>query len=1043
MLRWIVGSSLKFPFLVVAVAAGLMIFGFQALARMPVDAFPEFAPPQVEIQTSCLGLSAAEVESLVTVPLENALSGVPGRDVIRSASEPQLSYIRVLFKQGTDLIRARQLVEERIADIAPTLPSWSLAPILMPPTSATARVMKIGLSSKTISLMQMSTIAFYNIRARLLKVPGVANVAIWGMRRDTMQVLVDPQRLLTNNVTLDEVMTAAGDSADAGNLSFSDGAVVGTGGFVENANQRLLVTHVLPVVTPSDLAKVPIKTQDGRQVPLSTVADVVEGFPPLAGDAVINGGPGLMLIVEKLPWGNTLQVTQGVDKALDEMRPGLAGIQIDSNIFRAASFVTTALNDLTKALLIGIVLVLIVLGFFLFEWRSALISAITIPLSLTSAIVVLDIRHTTLNTMILAGLVISIGAVVDDAIVDMENITRRLRISRQQGDKRSTASIVLEASIEVRGAVVYASFIEVFALLPVFFLGGLSGSFFRPLAISYALAVMVSLVVALVFTPALSFILLRHAKLERRGDSPLVRLLKRGYQRGLGRIVRNPRWAYVVVGIIVIAGVSVLPFMGESLFPTFKERDFLILFVTTPGTAVAEENRMMTRLCTELRAIPGVRDFGCHIGQGLLGEEISGVNQGEAWISIDPKADYDKTLAAVTKVVDGYPGLFHQVETYLNERIDETLTGASNALVVRIYGEDLSTLWSKADDVAQVMKNVKGVVDQHTDLQENEPQINVEVNLAAAQKYGIKPGDVRRASSTIMAGEEVGTIFRGGVTYDVDVWGTPEARANPTLIADTLLDTPSGGHVRLGDIATVAIKPTPNDIARENGSRYIDVSANVSGRSLNAVVKDLQQQLKTVSFPVGYHAELQGEYAEREAAQNRLLILAIAAAIIILLLLITSFGSWRLAVLSFVTLPMALVGGVLAAYAGGGIVTIGTLVGFFTVLGIVARNGIMMITHFQHLEKYEGEAFGPALVMRGAKERLAPILMTALATAFALVPLAIAGNIPGQEIEYPMALVILGGLVTSTLLNLFVVPSLYLRFAKPKGRWFQRRGTSA
>jgi CzcA family heavy metal efflux pump len=1039
MLRWIVKSSLKFPFLAVAVAFGIMVFGFTHLTKMPVDVFPEFAPPRIEIQTACLGLSAAEVEQLVTVPLENILNGVPGRDVIRSSSVPQLSFIQVLFHQGTDLLAARQGVQELLSTVAVNkIPSWALPPTMLPPVSATARVLKIGLSSKTESIVDMSMTAFYRIRPRILQVPGVANVAIWGLHMDSLQVQVDPRRLLANNVSLDEVTQATADSADAGQLLFSEGAVIGTGGFLETANQRMAVNHVLPVIGPADLAKVPIQTQTGSLVKLSDVANVVQGSPPLVGDAVINGGPGLMLVVEKLPWGNTLDVTRGVEQALKEMSPGLPDLQIDTTIFRAASFVTTAFDDLTRSLLLGIVLVLIVLGVFLFEWRSALISAITIPLSLTAAIVVLYLRGTTINTMVLAGLVIAIGAVVDDGIVDMENITRRLRIYREQGIKKSTASIVLEASLEVRGAVVYATFIEVAALLPVFLLGGLTGSFFRPLAISYSLAVLVSLVVALVVTPALSLILLRKAKLHR-GASPLVRLLKRGYNPAITRIVQRPRWAYIVVAVAIIAGVAVVPFLGESLFPTFKESDFLIHFVTAPGTSLPEEVRIVTGLQAELRAIPGVRDVGSHIGQGVLGEEIVGTNHSEGWVSIDPKADYDKTLAAIDDVVAGYPGIFHDVETYLNERIEETLTGASNALVVRIYGEDLDTLRSTAADVQKVMGKVPGVVDEHTDLQENVPQVNVEVDLVAAQKYGLKPGDVRRAASIISASLEVGTIYRGGKAYTVDVWGTPEARANPELIADTVLDTPDGGHVRLGDVASVAIKPTPNQISRENSARFINVSANVRGRDLGAVVNDLNAALATVEFPVGYHAELLGEYAERQAAQSRLLIFGVVAGIIILLLLVTVYGSWRLAVLTFVTTPMALVGGALAIYASGGVLTIGAVVGFFTVLGVVARNGIMMITHFQHLERYEGEEFGPALVTRGASERLSPILMTALATAFALIPLVVLGNIPGQEIEYPMAIVILGGLVTSTLLNLFVIPSLYLRFAKPRGRWFQRR----
>jgi len=383
--------------------------------------------------------------------------------------------------------------------------------------------------------------------------------------------------------------------------------------------------------------------------------------------------------------------------------------------------------------------------------------------------------------------------------------------------------------------------------------------------------------------------------------------------------------------------------------------------------------------------------------------------------------------------VDGYPGLYRDVLTYLSERVQEVLTGASEPVVVRIYGQDLSVLRSKAEEVRKILAGVEGVVEEHVDLQVDEPQIEVEVNLAEAQRYGLKPGDVRRAAGILVAGEEVGDVFRAGRAYDVQVWSTPQTRANPNMISDLLIDTPGGGQVRLAQVATVSIQPTPNVIDRENASRRIDVAANVRGRDLGSVVKDIERGLEQVQFPLEHRAELLGEYAERQVAQNRMLIFAIAAGIGVFLLLVTSFGSWRLALLSFVTLPMALVGGVLAAFAGGGVISLGSLVGFFTVAGIVARNGIMMISHFQHLERYEGEAFGPALVLRGARERLSPILMTALATGLALVPLAISGNIPGQEIEYPMALVILGGLATSTLLNLFVVPSLYLRFAKTNG----------
>jgi CzcA family heavy metal efflux pump len=1035
MMRWIVGSSLKFRYLVVAVAAAMVFLGVGQLRQLPVDVFPEFAPPRVEIQTACIGLSASEVEALVTTPLEETFNGLPGLDVLRSKSVEQLSSIQLIFNRGTDLIEARQLVAERLATVTPTLPTWAAPPVMLHPLSSTSRVMKIGLSSNTLSTIDMSMISYWTIRARLLRVPGVANVAIWGERLQMMQVQVDPKRLKENRVSLDKVMNVTADALDAGILRFSNGAVIGTGGFVDTPNQRLNVQHKLPIVTPDDLAQVAVEKRNGKPLLLGDVADVVEDHQPLIGDAVINDGPGLMLIVEKLPWGNTLDVTRGVEAAIDQMRPGLPGMEIDTTIFRPASFVETAIDNLSRALLIGSLLVILILIFFLFEWRSAIISAVAIPLSLLAAGMVLYARGATINTMILAGLVISVGVVVDDAIIDIENIVRRLRLHRLATGDRSTAStarIVLEASLEVRSAIVYATLINVVAVLPVFFMEGLTGAFFQPLAFSYALAVLVSMVVALTVTPALSLILLRNAPLERR-QSPLVRWLQRGYVAILGRIIRSPRPAMASVVVIALLGIAVVPGLGQSLLPDFKERDFLMHWVTSPGTSHPEEVRITTEASKELRAIPGVRNFGAHIGQALLADEVYGVHFGENWISVDPNVDYDKTLANIQEVVDGYPGLRRDVQTYLKERIREVLTGGGEAIIVRISGPDLDVLREKAEEVRKAVAGVDGVVEDHVDLQVDLPQVDVTVDLAKAQQYGVKPGDVRRAAATLMAGEEVGDIFRDGKAYDIQVWSKPEVRNSLSDIRGLLIDTPGGGHVQLADVADVTLKPTPNAIEREGSTRKIDVGANVRGRPLGAVVGDVEDRLAQVQFPLGYSYDLIGELAERQAANERLQGYAIAAGIGILLLLVVAFGSWRLAAVAFLTLPMALVGGLLAAYSfSAGIVSLGSLVGFFTVLGIAARNGIMLISHCQHLEKYEGETFGPALVLRGAKERLAPILMTALATGLALVPLVVAGDIPGAEIEHPMAIVILGGLVTSTLLNLFIIPALYLRFGKSR-----------
>ena len=1027
-MRWIVGSSLRYRWLVLFAAATIVIFGIGGTRNAAVDVFPEFAPPRVEIQTIAIGNSSEQVEELITIPLEDQLNGIEGLEEMRSKSVADLSSIELIFSRETDLYHARQLVQERLTAATPTLPTWASPPVMMPPLSSTSRVMKIGLTSDELNLMEMSTISYWKIRQRLLRVDGVANVAIWGERLQQQHVEVDPEKLAENGVSLEQVMNVTADSLDAGLLRYSEGAVIGTGGFVETPSQRLEVRNVLPIVGPDDLAEVPLEGRDGEVLRLAEVANVAEGHQPLHGNAVINDGPGLMLVVQKFPGANTLQVTRGVEEAIDELRPGLPGMDIDTTIFRPATFIEAAIDNLTTALLLGVLLVILILVAFLFEWRTAFISLIAIPLSLIAAVLVLEQLDTTINVMVLAGLVVAIGVVVDDAIIDVENIVRRLRQNRSEGTGQSTFDIVLEASVEVRTAITYATLINVVAVVPVFFLQGLSGAFFQPLVLSYGLAVLVSMVVALTVTPALCLILLSRGH-ERR-ESPLLRVLKRGYSAVLARVIRTPRPAIGIAAVCLLAGVVAVPTLGTILLPDFKERDFLMHWLTKPGTSAEEETRITVRACKDLREIPGVRNCGSHIGQAFLADEVYGVDFGENWISVSPKVDYDTTLDAVQKTVDSYPGLYGDVQTYLRERVKEVLTGTSESIVVRIYGPDLEVLRAKSDEISGRIQNIDGVVDAHADLQEDLPHVAVEVKPAAAQRYGLKPGDVRRQAGVLVASEEVGDIFRGGKAYDVHVWSTPETRNSLTSMRELPIDTPGGDQVALEEVADVRIAPTPNAIEREQQSRRIDVGANVEGRDLGSVVAEVEDSLSGVEFPREYHAEVLGESTELATAQKDLLIYGIAAAILILLLLQVSFGSWRLAVLLFLTLPMALVGGVLAVRMGDGILSLGSLIGFLTVFGIAARNGILMISHFQHLEREEDETFGPALVLRGAKERLAPILMTASATGLALVPLAVAGSIPGNEIEHPMAIVILGGLITSTLLNLFVLPSLYLRFGK-------------
>jgi Cu/Ag efflux pump CusA len=524
-------------------------------------------------------------------------------------------------------------------------------------------------------------------------------------------------------------------------------------------------------------------------------------------------------------------------------------------------------------------------------------------------------------------------------------------------------------------------------------------------------------------------LLLGRSKLEHR-VSPIVPLLQGAYTNVLGRLIRTPRSAYLTIGVIVLIGMLILPRLGQQLLPSFKERDFLMHWVSKPGTSLTEMDRISTKACQELRTIPGVRNCGSHIGQALFMDEVYGVYFGENWISIDPAVDYNATIAKVQEMVDGYPGLRRDVQTYLKERVKEVLSGSSHAIVIRLFGPDLDILRGKADELKSSLESVKGIKDLQIELIDNMPHIEVKVNLVAAQRYGLKPGDVRRAAATIVNSVEVGDIFREGKVFDVNVKGTPNTRTNLDSIKNMLIDTPGGGHVLLSQVAEIKIAPTPNAIRRERNSRRLDVEADVEGRDLAAVVKDVQDKVSGISFPLEYHSEMLGEFAELQAAQRNLIGLAIAAVFGIFLMLQASFRSWRLAGLAFLALPAALVGGVIAAFIGGGVVSLGTLVGFLTVLGIAARNGIMLINHYQHLEQRENMRFGPELVLRGARERLAPILMTALVTGLGLLPLVVGGNIPGHEIEHPMAIAILGGLVTSTMLNLFVIPTLYLRFAK-------------
>lgn len=1021
MIRWLIQTSLQLRIAVVAITVILMFLGSRTLMESTAfDVFPEFAPLLVEVQTEAQGLSTTDVESLITVPIENALSGVAKLDKMRSKSVLGLSSVVLYFQKDANLTQVRQLVQERLTHLSATLPVAAKPPVILSPLSSTSRVLKIGISSKTMSQIDMTTLAKWTIRPRLMAVPGVANVAIWGQRDRQLQIQIDPERLRTHGVSVDQIVKAS-----------QDALRIEGGGFIDTPNQRLSVSHMMNLTSAQDLAKIPVGLNNGVPLNLDRVATLTEGFPPPIGDAVVNHGPGLLLIVEKQPWGNTLEVTHKVEEALDSLRPGLKGLEIDSSIFRPATFIEMSLHNLNHAMLLGCLLVILVLAFFLNNWRTALISVLAIPTSLLVAALALQYQGGTLNTMVLAGLIIALGEVVDDAIIDVENIMRRLKLNKVSENPQSPFLVVLNASLEVRSAVVYGSVIVALVLLPVLMLEGVSGSFFRPLALSYMTAIIASLFVALTLTPALALLLLPKSAGEQK-EPPLVNWLKPRYEKHLTQLLDRKKQVTGIMAATILTGLLALPFLGEEFLPHFKEYDFLMHWVEKPGTSIDAMRRITIQVSDELLAIPGVRNFGAHIGRAEVADEVVGPNFTELWVSLDPKVPYEATVAKIQNVIDGYPGLYRDVLTYLRERIKEVLTGSSATLVVRIYGDNLDVLRGKAQEVYAAMKPVKGVVDLKVQPQVLVPQVEVHVRNEAASQFGITPGDVRRTAGIFLKGIKVGEFHEDQNSFDIVVTGTPSMRQDLSALRQVLITTPTGETVPLRDVADVIIAPTPNLISREMASRYTEVTCNVAGRDLGSVARDIEQKLKSVPFDKGYHPELLGEYAAQQASKDRIMLFSFISLIGIIIILHADFRSIRLMLLILLSLPFALFGGLVGVILTGGVLSLGSLIGFVTVLGIAARNSIMLISHYRHLQLEEGKPFNATLIIQGAKERLSPILMTALAAMLALLPLVFGGEKPGQEIEHPMAIVIVGGLISSTVLNLFILPVMYGLFGQPE-----------
>jgi CzcA family heavy metal efflux pump len=1045
MIGAIVRSSLRFRLLVVAIAAGVLAVGLVQLREAPVDVLPEFTPPYVEIQTEAPGLSANEVEQLITVPLEaDLLNGVFGVDVIRSRSVPGLSSIVLVFEPGSDLYRSRQLVQERLTQ-AHALPNVSEPPTMLQPRSSSSRVLMIGLASDRLSPIARSVIARWTVRPRLMGVPGVANVAIWGMRDQQLQVQVDPERLRDREVTLDQVIETAGNAQVVSPLSFLEGSTPGTGGFIETPTQRLQVRNVLDrIADPKELGKVPVEGTAGR-LRLSDVADVRVDHQPLIGDAVVGDRDGLLLVVEKFPGASTPEVTRGVEEALDELAPGLSGLRTDTSVFRPATLIDHAIDNLALALITAAVLLALALAAFLFRWRSVVVALATIPVSLVAAALVLDLLGQTFNAISFAGLAVALVLMIDDAVVGAENVSRRVRPRREPAE-RPVSGVVLEATRETRSPLMYATLIALLAIVPVAVMEGRPGAFFQPLVVTYVLAVAAATLVALTLAPALSFLLFSRGS-PRGHESPLVRWLGGRYAGALSRVVRRPRAMLVAAVAAVLLALAALPLLGTSLIPSFEDRDVLVRLDGEPGTSNPRMTAIATTLGRELRGVPGVDNVGAHVGRAVTGDQVVDVNSAELWVSIDSAADHDATLARIEEAAGRTRGAQAGVVTYTAQKMSDVgalddgdgasagdglnvLTGTDEPLVVRVYGQDLATLTREADRVRRLVGGVDGVVDARVEKPVTQPTIEIETDLARAQRHGVKPGDVRRAEATLLHGIRVGSIFAEQKVFDVVVQGVPATRESVASVRNLLIDGSDGGHLRLGQVADVQVAPTPIAIERDAVSRRLDVVTAVSGRGLGAVAGDIEARLASTAFPLEYHAEVLRQTTGQEVGGARMLVFAVGAAIAAFLLLQAAFRSWRLAVLAFVTLPVALVGGVLAALVDGAELSLGSFLGLLAILGLAVRTGVVLIRRFQDIEA-EREGSAADLVEQGARERLAPVLASACAVAAVMLPFAVAGARPGLEIVHPMAVVVLGGLVTLALLYLFVLPALYVSAWRP------------
>ncbi|MDA8127941.1 MAG: efflux RND transporter permease subunit [Betaproteobacteria bacterium] len=1019
----IVGFSLRHKGVVIALAALLAAYGFYAFTGARYDVFPEFAPPQVTIQVEAPGLAAEQVEVLVTQPVENAVNGVTGVDSLRSQSIQGLSVLTVTFDPGSDIYRDRQNLGERLAALATQLPRGVQAPAMSPLTSSTSTVMAVGLTSRTRSLMDLRTLADWVLKPRLLAVPGVAKVAVFGGDVKEFQIQVRPERLVRYGLAIGDVLDVARRATG-----------VRGAGFIDTANQRIALQTHAQTLTAAELAGTVVRQHDGANLTLGDVADVRVAPEPPIGAAQIGGVPGVQLEIAEQYGANTVAVTEAVERALADLRPSIEGQQVTlhRNLFRPADFIATSTRNVAHSLLFGALLVVAVVAFFLFNWRTSVIALTAIPLSLLAAVTVMTQRGLSLNTMTLGGLAISIGLLVDDAIIVVENIYRRLRENRHRAQPASAIRVVLAATLEVRSAVVYSTFAIALVFLPVLTLPGLAGRLFSPLAVAYLTATLASLVVAITVTPALCLALLPDSALPEH-DAPLARWLKARYRGLIARVEREYRIIAAAVALLTLAGLAALPFFGGGFLPELKEGHYIVHMSAVPGTSLAESLRIGREVSAELLKLPFVRSVSQRAGRAELADDTYGPHYSEFNVDLKPLSGdaSEAALADIRKALARIPGASFAVKTFLTERVEETLSGYTAAVVVNLYGDDLDALDADAARVAQGLGQVAGATDVQVQSPPGAPELGVRLRPDALARWGFDAVDVLDAVETAFQGAVAGQVYDGNRVFDVSVILPPSKRGSIDDVRALPLRNAAGVFVRLDQLADVYMTSGRYAVLHDGARRVQTITCNVAGRDVASFVSEARRHLAdTVRLTPGSYLEFGGTAAAQAASVRDLIVHSMIAAVAIGLLLWVVLRRARNLALVLLNLPFALVGGVLAVFAAGGEISLGSMVGFVTLFGITLRNSVMLLSHYEHLVNVEGLAWGPETAARGAVERLTPILMTALATALGLLPLAIGSGAPGREIEGPMALVILGGLFTSTALNLLVMPSLALRYAR-------------